>query len=472
MSEVRYLFPVGDTKRVIPHCVEAEQAVLGILLLTPEGIDELGQGITSELFFDTAHARLFDVMLTRHRRGQLISPVTLKLWAEGEETFKDLGGPAYLVRLAGAAPGRSSLKHYSDYLAQLLAKRKIAEALWLAEKDLEDDEIDAQTIAGRLEAALMTIEGASPSARRPVSIMRAVTEATEDALAAYNGEAEPLVSTGIPSLDRILGGFAPAELIVLGGRPSMGKTATALEIALNAARAGHKVGIASLEMTPKALAVRALSEATAQQSDAIAYSRIRRGDMDERQLPSLKAALHSVSDLPIQILPASYRDVGSLYGGFRQVEAILGGLDMILIDYLQLLDVPGANRYEKITAATMALKGLGALLDVPVIALSQLSRQVEARDEKRPMLSDLRESGQIEQDADTIIFAYRDEYYLERQEPEVSKVERHEAWLAKMEGARNRLELIVAKQRQGEIGTARVRFNPALNLIWEDRLHG
>lgn len=248
----------------------------------------------------------------------------------------------------------------------------------------------------------------------------------------------------------------------------MGKTGVALSIALNAARAGHGVCIASLEMNPEAMAMRALSEATANARNAVYYSKMRRGDMSEPQIDTLRKCAIEVANLPITFLPRNFADIGALMAGAKQAQRTMqGGMSLMVIDYAQLLQSKAQNRYEQITEISIALKRLAGQMNVPVLALSQLSRAVEQRDDKRPMLSDLRESGQLEQDADTVMFCYRDEYYLEREKP--ADMEQMEAWESSMRQAANRLEIIVAKQRQGEIATARVRFNPATNLIWEDR---
>lgn len=447
--------------------VEAEQQLLGALLLSPERIDALGVSASAELFADPVHRRIFSEIKRRHNAGELASPVAMKLWAENDEGLKDLGGQRYLARLAGASIGSAQVQQYAQFLAGLQAKRDLQQAISEAQKKLLDPESVAGDVAGSLEAALVASPASGGSA--PVSIMSAVTGALGQSFAAYSGEETNCQPTHIGALDRMIGGFYPGELILLGGRPSMGKTAVALSMALNVARSGRGVAIASLEMTPEALAYRALSESTSQMRNAVPYARMRRGDVSEPQMMTMRDAAAAVAEMPIQILPQSFRDLGSLYAGAKRAKALLGGagLRLLVIDYLQLLRAPGRGRYEQITEISIALKALAAQLDCPILALSQLSRQVEQREEKRPQLSDLRESGQLEQDADTILFCYRDEYYLEREQPEGG--EALEVWQDAMNRARNRLEIIVAKQRMGEIGTARVRFNPALNLVWEDR---
>lgn len=266
----------------------------------------------------------------------------------------------------------------------------------------------------------------------------------------------------------MFGGFWPGEMTLLGGRPSMGKTAVALSVALNAARAGHKVGIFSLEMNPEQLALRAVAEATTYQGQAIYYETIRRGDVQERDMPVIAKAAESVGGLPIAFLAREYADLGGLHSGATRVKAMLGGLDLLIVDYVQLVNADARSRVEQITQISIALKTLAGRLNVPILALSQLSRAVENRDDKRPMMSDLRESGQLEQDADAVMFCYRDEYYLQRTEPEDMGSDEYAQWRQAMQRARHRIEIIIAKQRQGAVGTAHLRCNPAANKIWED----
>ena len=456
---------VAKIREETPFSPEAEQAVLGEILLDQSLCGIVVRGGGSDLFNDPLHASIFDIIREKDAAGQLVSPVTIAEAMKGH----DFGavGRGYIARIAMASPGKSAFRGYVDLLRDLRRKRSIAEAINDAGAAIARGEDAADIIAGRLEAAIVASQDQG-SATGPVSMMKAVTVAMEQVQAAYNGEETQIVKTGILSLDSIISGLYPGELILLGGRPSMGKTGVALSIALNAARAGHGVCIASLEMNPEAMAMRALSEATANARNAVCYSKMRRGDMSEPQIDTLRKCAVEVANLPITFLPRNFADIGALMAGAKQAQRTMqGGMSLMVIDYAQLLQSKAQNRYEQITEISIALKRLAGQMNVPVLALSQLSRAVEQRDDKRPMLSDLRESGQLEQDADTVMFCYRDEYYLEREKP--ADMDQIEAWESSMKQAANRLEIIVAKQRQGEIATARVRFNPATNLIWEDR---
>ena len=448
--------------------VEAEQLVLGQLLLTPDHIGAAVRAGGAALFSDPVHASIFVAMDAKAKAGLLVSPVTMREAVTAIPGADMLGGAGYLARLAGASQGVTSLSAYISILSDLAAKRGLIAAMSDANAAIARGEEPAHVIAGRLEAAMLA--SAPADAVGPVSMLKAVTMAMEQAYAAYRGDAVDVVHSGIPALDHLLGGFYPGELILLGGRPSMGKTGVALSIALNAARAGHGVCIASLEMNPEAMAIRALSEATAQNSRSVKYADIRRGEMTEDEVRALTRFAQDVAQLPITFLPRQFSDLGALFAGAKQVQrAMAGQLRLLIVDYAQLLRSQAGSRYEQITEISIALKALSGQLNVPVIALSQLSRKVEERDDKRPIMADLRESGQLEQDADAILFCYRDEYYVERMRPGMdAKPDAVSVWQDAMDRSKNRLEIIVAKQRQGEIGTAHVRFNPATNLIWTD----
>lgn len=445
---------------------EAEQQVLGALLLSVASLPEVKALGGRDLFLDPVHGEIFAAISDRARRNETVSPVALSTWARGYEQLEEIGGPSYLVRLAGAAIAPKQVRDYAELLADLLAKRRVLKASHEAVQSILQTDESSAVICGRLEASITAL-GATVG-QKPVSMMAATTVALENAVEAMNGCNTSLVKTGIESLDNMIGGLRPGELVLLGGRPSMGKTSVSLNIALNAARAGHGVAICSLEMNPEQLAVRALSEQTGQDRQAVTYRDILNGNIDQRQLGAVTQAAKTIAELPIQFLPREFADLGAMIAGARQAKKLLGGnLRLLVIDYTQLLKSNARGRYEQITEISIALKALAGSLNIPILALSQLSRAVEQREDKRPMLSDLRESGQLEQDADAVLFCYRDEYYLEREQPDGDDAEAWDAYNAAVERSRNKLEIIVAKQRQGAIGTVRVMCNVALNRIWE-----
>lgn len=451
-----------------PYNIEAEQVILGGLLLARGTVGAVVGHGGADLFFDPVHADIFRIISERDKQGLVVSPVALGEVMRNHEGLAPLGGPGYFARLAGAYMAES-FDECLSLASEAMAKRGLLAAMQQAQAALIRGEEQASAIAAQLEAALMgAVQYRDRS--RPVSMLKAVSCALEAAYEAYNGETPSLVPSGIGALDDLIGGFSSGQMILIGGRPSMGKTGVALSVALNAARAGHGVIIVSLEMTPESMALRAISEQTSHGRNAVAYSDLFRGQVDEAGMRSATDAAREVARLPIQFLPRDYADIASMSAGIKQARKLLppDRMPLVVVDYAQLLRSPAKSRYEQITEISIALKALAMRHELPVIALSQLSRAVEQRDDKRPMLSDLRESGQLEQDADTIMFCYRDEYYLERERPDPdARGEILAAYEDALYASRNKLEIIVAKQRQGAIGTAHVRFNPALNLIWE-----
>jgi replicative DNA helicase len=457
-----------------PVSIEAEQQVLGAILIAAdadkaeERVDVVAQHGGRKIFHDPVHNLIYAELSQRARDGIACDAPAMSLWAREQPSLKDLGGAEYLVKLALSSIATSQLAAYCSHLADMAARRTLLIALDSARDELSNDTARVEHIASNLEAELSTID--NPGRRRPISMLGATHKAIADLVAAQSGERGGCIHTGLPALDGLFSGFWPGELVLLGGRPSMGKTALALSLALNAARKGDGVGIFSLEMNPDQMAVRALSEQTTHMGlGAVEYQSIRRGDLVEQQMRSVTEAAKMVGDLPIQFLSREYADLGGLYSGARRAKSMLGGnMKLLIVDYVQLIRSTAKSRYEQITEISIALKALAGRLEVPILALSQLSRAVEQRDDKRPMLSDLRESGQLEQDADAVMFTYRDEYYLSRAEP-TDDMDAHEAWQGAMKRAENRLEVIVAKQRQGQVGTAHLRCNVALNKVWDER---
>ena len=452
-----------------PHNIEAEQQVLGAVLLDGERIGAVEATGGADLFYEPTHVAIYEAAKGRRSLGQQVSPITVKGALEDHEGLKELGGPGYLARLAGSAIAPDSIGSYTQILAEARMRREALTHLSEAQGALTEQREPPDAVLARLEAAVAVL-GDKGRSKAPVSLMKAVTGVVETAVAAHNGEPLPVVASGILALDRIIAGFERGHLILLAGRPSMGKTGVALSVASAAARAGHGVVIASLEMTPEAMASRLISQQTANNKQGVAFSTMRGERLDAVQLEQIGRAANDISTLPIQFLPRDYADLDAMLAGTRQALRHLPSdkIPLVIVDYAQLLKSKAKSRYEQITEISIALKGLAMRLNCPVLALSQLSRAVEQRDDKRPMLSDLRESGQLEQDADAVIFCYRDEYYLERDKPNEASLDDMAAWREAMSRSHRRLELIVAKQRQGPIGTAHVRFNPALNLIWED----
>lgn len=464
MNAVTEIRPEGSHKSY-----EAEQQLLGALIMDDRTTPVVMRAGGSELFAYPVHAEIYEVIEAKSNNGELVSPVTLKAALQGSPELDRAGGPAYLVRLAGCAisGSREVVKDLAELLAEHARKRVLTAALADAQVGLLRGDTPAREIALQLERQIVASEFTS-QADRPTTMLAAVRDALAQAMEAYQGSNTDLVRFGIPALDDIIPGLHPGELTLLGGRPAMGKSAVALTMALNAARAGHGVAIASLEMTPAAMAQRALSEATARAGRAVPYISMRSGDMTEDQARALVEVGMDVGNLPITFLSRSYANVDALVSGVRQIARATPNLRLLIVDYAQLLKAQGKDRYQQVTNISLALKGMAMSLNIPVLALSQLSRSIESREDKRPVLSDLRESGQLEQDADSVLFCYRPEYYLAQEEPEDRGGDDYAEWLNDMEQARGKLEIGVAKQRMGQTGTARCLCALSTNSVWSE----
>jgi replicative DNA helicase len=446
--------------------IEAEQALLGVALLNNEVVDRVAGIVKTDDLADPVHQAIWDRILIRRSQDQLATPITIRNDFEAHPGLAELGGPAYLARLAGAAISVFAAKDYATLIAELARKRRLAERLQAALADLDDPDKDAAAVLGGIEAHSLTED--SKSGAEIISFTAATTAALKSTTDAHNGDGPAVMKTGIAKLDAMIGGFHPGDLVILGGRPGMGKSSLALAFALHAAREGFGVAFSSLEMTPESLALRAISEETDRQHRGVPYADARKGILGDTQFDNFRSAAMDIHALPIRIIPPSVRDLGSLYAAVRRVmkqcEAKGIPFGAVVVDYLQLLRVDRRSRFEEITEISIALKQMALQFKIPVIALSQLSRQVEQRDDKRPTMSDLRESGQLEQDADLILFCYRDEYYLRREEPDSDDPE-HAGWWSALNACAGWMDIIVAKQRMGETGSILVRYDERTNSV-------
>lgn len=450
------------------YSMEGEQQLLGALLMNDRLVPAVMRTGGAELFHHPLHAEIYDLIEARANRGDLVSPVTIKADLQGSRDLEEVGGPAYLVRMASNSLPPAFAADMAKHLAELARKRALAAAISQAQTSLLRGDIPATEIAHGLEREILAAEFTT-EADRPVSMSAAVREAMAMAIEAYQGTNADLVRFGIPALDDIIPGLYPGELTLLGGRPAMGKSAVALTTALNAARAGHGVAIASLEMTPAAMAQRALSEASAQYGCAVPYVDMRTGIMSEDQVRGLVENAEGVGNLPITFLSRAHANVEALSMAVRQIARANPKFRLLIVDYAQLLKSSrGRSRYEQVTEISIALKGIAMSLNIPVVALSQLSREVDKRDDKRPVLSDLRESGQLEQDADSVLFCYRPEYYLAQTDPGSKDLDKQANWQIELEEARGKLEIGVAKQRMGQTGVAHCRCALATNTVWSE----
>ncbi|MHA6345192.1 replicative DNA helicase [Roseivivax sp. CAU 1761] len=475
MSEIAS-FPRGraeiDSPDTMPHSIEAEQQLLGAILTNNDVYDRVAAIISAKHFYEPVHARIYEIAAARIAKNNLASPVTLKAFMEDDEGLKELGGPAYLVRLAGAAVSSFAVRDYAQMIYDLAVRRDlIALGRDISSKAAKVDvasEPREQIVEA--EQALYQMAEQGQAQKGFVSFLRAVTDAVNVANAAYQREGQLSgISTGLVDLDKKLGGLHPSDLLILAGRPSMGKTSLATNIAFNVAKAyrrgtkpdgsegaveGGVVGFFSLEMSAEQLAARILSEAAEVPSE-----QIRRGDMTEDEFRRFVEAAKSLEACPLYIDDTPAVPIAQLAARARRLKRT-HGLDVLMVDYLQLVRGTGRgdNRVQEIAEISMGLKAIAKELNIPVIALSQLSRTVESREDKRPQLSDLRESGSIEQDADVVMFVYRDEYYKEREKPGDHDLERMAQWQEEMERVHGKAEVIIGKQRHGPIGTVELSF--------------
>ncbi|UTS82822.1 replicative DNA helicase [Phaeobacter piscinae] len=462
----------GQGSEELPHLIEAEQQLLGALLTNNDVFDRVDGMLKTEHFYDPVHARIYDTIAQRIRSHRLASPVTLKAFMEDDEGLKELGGPAYLVRLAGAAISSFAIKDYAQQIVDLATRRELillsADLAARAAKS-EVDETPKDLIVDT-EQKLYQMGEKGETGQAFQSFLISVTGAVNIANAAYQRDGQLSgISTGLVDLDMKLGGLHPSDLLILAGRPSMGKTALATNIAFSVAKNYQKglkpdgtegaveggcVGFFSLEMSAEQLATRILSEVAQVPSE-----KIRRGDMTENEFRRFIEAAKDLEACPLFIDDTPALPISQVAARARRLKRA-HGLDAVFVDYLQLCRGVSAkdNRVNEISEITQGLKAIAKELEIPVIALSQLSRKVESRDDKRPQLSDLRESGSIEQDADVVMFVYREEYYREREKPGDDDLEAMASWMDDMDRLKGRAEVIIGKQRHGPIGTVDMAF--------------
>ena len=474
MSEVAQIRRADEqaSEEVVPHNIEAEQQLLGAILTNNEIYDRVANIINEAHFYDPVHSRIYEIAASRIAKNALASPVTLKAFLEDDPGLQELGGPSYLARLAGAAISSYAARDYAQMIYELAIRRKLMDLgrdiVSKARKvDVANDPKEQIVEA---EQALYKLGEQGTSTSGFVSFLKAVTDAVNVANAAYQREGGLAgVSTGLIDMDKKLGGLHKSDLLILAGRPSMGKTSLATNIAFNIAKAyrrgtrpdgtegavdGGVVGFYSLEMSAEQLAARILSEASEVPSE-----QIRRGDLTEAEFRRFVEAAKTLEACPLYIDDTPALPISQLAARARRLKRE-HGLDVLIVDYLQLVRPATArdSRVNEVSEITQGLKAIAKELDIPVIALSQLSRQVENREDKRPQLSDLRESGSIEQDADVVMFVFREEYYKEREKPGDHELEKIAAWQEEMERLHGRAEVIIGKQRHGPIGTIELSF--------------
>ena len=457
-----------------PHNIEAEQALLGAVLVNNEAHDRVSQFLNPEHFYDPLHGQIFDVLTKLIQAGKQATPITLKTFFENVEPIDaHLTVPQYLGRLAANATSILNVEEYGRTIYDLATRR----SLIMVGEDMVNAAFDSpvdyppETQIQEAESRLYDIAESGKYGQGFESFGSALTTAIEVANSAYQRDGHLSgLSSGLTDLDGKLGGLQGSDLIILAGRPSMGKTALATNIAYNIARQfkteqasdgsenvvdGAVVGFFSLEMSAEQLATRILSEQA-----EISSEKIRRGMIDEDEFRKLVTVSQEMSRIPLYIDQTGGISVAQLAARARRLKR-QKGLGLLIVDYLQLLTGnrrSSDGRVQEVTEITTGLKALAKELQVPIIALSQLSRQVEQREDKRPQLSDLRESGSIEQDADVVMFVFREEYYVERQKPSETNVEETLKWQEEMSLVHGKAEVIIGKQRHGPTGTVPLSF--------------
>jgi len=461
---------VKDNFKELPNNIEAEQAILGTILVSNEIFDEINTIISNINFYDPMHQKIFAAIESLIYKGMLANPITLKNYFENEKD--DLNIPEYLVKITKFSTSSRQAIEYSKIIYDMYVRRELIK---ISENTIDtakqkDLNVSGQNIIENSERLLFDLAEKGSFSSSLVKFDEAMKLTIEMASNAYKNEEGIVgVPTGLRDLDDTLGGLHESDLIIIAGRPSMGKTALATNIAFNAAQrlqaSGKKSSIAffSLEMSSEQLSTRILAE-----QSKIKSNDIRRGRISDEQFDKFIETSKNISELPLYIDETPAISIAAISNRARRIKR-LHGLDMLVVDYIQLMRATNTKdgRVQEISEITQGLKAIAKELAIPVLALSQLSRQVEQRDNHKPQLSDLRESGSIEQDADVVMFVFREAYYLERKEPRPATVE-HAEWQAKMNEISNLAEIIIGKHRHGPTRSIMLEFE-AMFTKFKDR---
>ena len=488
-SVARKPLPDAPRFRTAPHNIEVEQALLGAILVNNEAFYRVSDFLEPRHFFEPLHNKIYELAGSLVRQGKVASPVTLKTFLPADLDVAGLNASQYLARLAAEATTVINAEDYGRTIYDLAIRRDLI----LIGEDMVNVAYDAPVDlapAAQIEDAERKLYEIAETGKYDGGFQRfaqALTTAVDMAAHAYQRDGKLSgIATSLKDLDRMMGGLQKSDLVIVAGRPGMGKTALATNIAYNIARAwrgdvqadgrtatinGGIVGFFSLEMSAEQLATRIVSE----QSEIPSY-RIRRGEIDTTDFDRIVETAREIEALPLYIDETGGLSVAQLAARARRLKR-QRGLDLLVVDYIQLLQGSmrraAEGRVQEVTEITTSLKALAKELSIPIVALSQLSRQVENREDKRPQLSDLRESGSIEQDADVVLFVFREEYYLRNREPRAG-TEEHFKWQAEMEEVHGKAEVIIGKQRHGPTGTVPLQFKADVtrfaDLAEEDQL--
>jgi len=468
--------PYGNADQVsvssMPHNLEAEQALLGSLMFDNAVFERLSDRLRGSHMYEPFHQRLFEAIEDHIRQGMLAEPTILMERFKQDPAFQEFGGLRYLADLVDRAPPAANAPDYARVIYDLALRRDLIRIGGEMIKEAPNPETPADEQIEQAEQTLYSLAETGKPSSGFVNFSTALAGAVEMAGEAYQREGKLAgLATRLDDLDQKLGGLHPSDLLILAGRPSMGKTALATNIAFNVARnyrweptpdGGRKtvdggvVAFYSLEMSAEQLAMRILADASGVSSD-----KLRKGEIDSSDFGKIRDAAVEIGESPLYIDATGGLSISKLAARARRLKRMEHGLDLIVVDYLQLVttgDNSQKNRVQEVSEITGGLKALAKELSVPIIALSQLSRQVEQREDKRPQLSDLRESGSIEQDADCVMFVYRESYYLGRAEPREGS-EEHLKWQEDMDRLEHQAEVVIGKQRHGPIGIVKLAFD-------------
>ena len=462
MTEIKSI--KNNIEKKYPSNIEAEQALLGSILVNNDIIDEISNMVNSKIFYDPAHVKIFEVIENLNNKGMIANPITLKNFFEKDNMLGEVGGTEYLVKLTRFSSSTKQAIDYAKIIHEMFLRRQlilISDKLSSDTLNANTDEQNAENIIENTEKSLFDLAERGSFSQSFLKFNQALDQTIEMAtLAMQNDQGLVGVPTGLTDLDEKLGGLHKSDLVILAGRPSMGKTALATNIAYNAAQNILKrqekssVAFFSLEMSSEQLSTRILSEQARIKSDDI-----RRGKVTEEEINRYIETSRNIYNLPLYIDETPAITIATLSNRARRIKRLFG-LSLVVVDYIQLMQSnlhKNEGRVQEISEITQGLKALAKELSVPVLALSQLSRAVEQRDDKQPQLADLRESGSIEQDADVVMFVYREEYYLERKQPKLGSIE-HAEWQSKMNDVNGLADIILGKQRHGPTGTIKVEF--------------
>ena len=447
----------------LPNNIESEQAVIGSILVSNDIFDEISVIIDNKKFYDPVHQKIYLAIESLISKGMLANPITLKNYFENDNSLDELQGHEYLVKITKFSTAQRQAIEYAKIIYDMHVRRELIK---ISESTIESAsnktlELPGEKIIEQSEKLLFDLAERGSFNASFIKFDQALNQTIEMAHKAFkNDEGIVGVPTGLTDLDDRLGGLHNSDLVIIAGRPSMGKTALATNIAFHAAKklqekdAKSSVAFFSLEMSSEQLSTRILAE-----QSRIKSNDIRRGKISEEQFDKFIETSKNISELPLYIDETPAISIAALSNRARRIKRLFG-LDLVVVDYIQLMSASSnfnEGRVQEVSRITQGLKALAKELSVPVLALSQLSRAVESRDIKKPQLSDLRESGSIEQDADVVMFVYREAYYLEKMEPRPATVE-HAEWQSKMNEVGNLAEILIGKQRHGPTGNIMVEF--------------